>query len=62
MEEEVFYWKPFNRGFYIALSGIDNFIGLAFTCAYIPSERIFQIMLHIGKTALAVGWDFDEEM
>lgn len=60
-EEAVFYWKPFGVGLYVACSILENFIGFAFTCAYIPSERVFQIMLHVGNSALAIGWDFNYE-
>lgn len=56
--EETFYWQPFEKGFYIACSDFENFIGLAFTCAYIPSEKCFQIMLHTGTFAIAIGWEF----
>ena len=61
MEEEVLYWKPFGKGFYIACSKLDDFIGLAFTCAYIPSCCCFQVMLHMGTFAVAIGWDFNGE-
>ena len=62
MDEEMFCWQPFDKGLYVACSNCDNFIGFAFTSAYIPSEGCFQVMLHIGTFALAVGWEFDGKM
>ena len=56
MNENTFYWNL--GGFYVALSELPSFIGFAFTCAYIRDDHIFQVMLHMGTIALAIGYDF----
>lgn len=58
MEENESIWSCDIGRFYIALSYMENFIGVAFTCAYIENEKVFQIMLHIGTFAVAIGFDF----
>ena len=58
MEEHTYYWQPFDKGFYIALSEVEDFVGFALTMAYIPSVKDLQFMLHMGTVALAIGWSF----
>jgi hypothetical protein len=58
MNNQTYYWQPFEKGFYIAFNNLDDFIGIDFNIAYIPSAKCFQTMLHIGILAIALGWEF----
>ena len=58
MEEDTEYYYLGN--FYLAVSRLSSFIGVAFTCAYISEVQMFQIMLHIGTLAISVGYDFNK--
>lgn len=57
MDEQIYHWDI--GGFYFAISRLSAFIGFAFTCAYIEEEKVFQIMLHIGTVAIALGYNFE---
>lgn len=54
----LFFFQPFNKGFFMGLGFKDNFIGVNTSFGYLVEQKTLQLYIQIANVYLCTGWKF----